>query len=185
MSTSPLASLLSLYPPPFLHIHDPQNNFKYTDSLSSLHQSRRAFISIDSTECISQRVLFSRVINGLAKWTVEWEENCESWGGPVLGSWDSGFDAFAHALRELWREILKVKDNGDQERAETPQERPDSIVILFENCERLKDFVPTLFVPLTRLAELVSYFKIPVTKKTTNPDHPFHCRLGRLSVSCL
>lgn len=160
MSADPLTSLLSLYPPPFVHVHDPQNHLKYSTTFTSLTSTQRAFVSINSVECISQRVLFSRIINGLAKWTPDWEENCESWGGPVLGNWDSGFDAFAHALRQLWQEIQNLKKNeeeeGDKESQGKEEENEERMIVMFEKCERLKDFVPSLFIPLTRLAELVS-----------------------------
>ena len=155
MAPSPLASLLCVCPPFFIHVHDPQNHFKYTDVVTSVQESQRTFVIIDSTECISQRVLFSRIINGLAEWTVEWDDNCESWGGPVVGNWDSGFDAFVHALKQLWRGIQRLQHESSDEHEE--EERSEgSMIVILEHCERLKDFVPFIFVPLTRLAELVS-----------------------------
>jgi origin recognition complex subunit 5 len=153
---SELASLLSLCPPPLIYLHDPHEHFNYHTAYSSIRSAQKTFLAIDCTECISQRVLFSRILNGLSGWRAEWTENCESWGGPVLGNWDASFDAFAHALHVLWREMQKRVDRAEKtsEGSQLPG-GSSSVVLVLEKCERLKDFVPSLFVPLTRLAELV------------------------------
>lgn len=146
-----LPQLLSLCPPPLIHLHDPQHQLEHNPNLENIRRAQNAFISIDCTECISQRVLFTRIINGLANWVPEWRDHGgESWGGQGLGAWDTSFDAFALAFRALWQSLLDSKSaNGSTSGGN------DGIVIMLLNSERLKDFLPSLFVPFTRLSELV------------------------------
>jgi origin recognition complex subunit 5 len=147
-----LPQLLSLCPPPLIHIHDPHQHLRYSPLLDDIRTAQQSFVSIDCTECISQRVLFARIINGLANWTPSWSNAGECWGGDALGTWDTSFDAFAKAFEALWRSIVE----GRTEEDDKGRGGADGVVIMLLNSERLKDFLPTLFVPLTRLSELVS-----------------------------
>lgn len=146
-----LPQLLSLCPPPLIHIHDPHQHLQYSLLLDDIRIAQQSFISIDCTECISQRVLFARIINGLAGWVPSWSNAGECWGGDVLGNWDMSFDTFATAFEALWRSIVDGRTDNDISRCGT-----NGVVIMLLNSERLKDFSPALFVPLARLSELVS-----------------------------
>lgn len=146
-----LASLLSACPPPLIHVHDPHNQLLYNTALREVRTAQRAFVLIDCAECISQRVLFARVINGLANWTPGWSDAGECWGGNSLGAWDSSFDTFSGALRVLWQSILDSNSSD-----ETGAAGNEALVIMLNNSERLKETLPGLLVPFTRLSELVS-----------------------------
>jgi origin recognition complex subunit 5 len=152
-----LPQLLSLCPPSLIHIHDPHQHLPYSPLLDGLQTAQKSFVSIDCTECISHRVLFARIINGLANWTPSWSDAGECWGGDALGNWDASFDTFSKAFEALWQSIVDGR-TGEEEKGEGEDSGggTDSVVIMLLNSERLKDFLPTLFVPLTRLSELVS-----------------------------
>lgn len=146
-----LPQLLAICPPPLIHVHDPNDQILYNPALDSVRAAQRAFVLIDCVECISQRVLFARVINGLANWTPRWSDAGECWGGNSLGAWDSSFDTFSKALKTLWQSIVDSKadrelDGGGNE----------SMVVMLKNSEYFKETLPSLFVPFTRLSELVS-----------------------------
>ncbi|KAF8320008.1 hypothetical protein DL93DRAFT_2224917 [Clavulina sp. PMI_390] len=152
-----LPLLLSSSPPPLIHVHDPHDQLLYNSNLDVIRKAQRAFVLIDGVECISQRVLFSRIINGLANWAPNWEDGAECWGGSALGVWDSSFDAFAQALKALWRSILDTEDDEEADEGDTLMEsrpRKDAMVIMLKHTESLKEVLPQLFVPFTRLSEL-------------------------------
>ena len=149
-----LPQLLSLCPPPLIHVRDPHQHLQYSLLLGDIQTAQKSFVSIDCTECISQRTLFARIINGLANWSPSWSNAGECWGGDVLGNWDASFDAFSRAFEALWQSVV---DERAEERQEEGHGGADGIVIMLLNSERLKDFLPNLFVPLSRLSELVSH----------------------------
>ena len=144
-----LPELLSACPPPLIHIHDPHDQLEYHSTLSDIQQTQRAYVSIDCIECLSQRVLFSRIVNGLANWTPSWDAGGECWGSNALGVWDTSFDTFAKALKKLWLSILDSDEDEDHA-------APEAMVIVLRNAEVLKERLGEVLVPLTRLSELVS-----------------------------
>lgn len=153
MEVSYLPDLLSIAPPPFIYIHDPL-------SLLPFHPADKLLgkltIQIDCNECITSRILFTRIVNGLAKWCPTWADGCESWGGSDgYGAWDASWDSFVHALRGV---VLKddIKGKGKAKADDDDDGRGEPFILLFKNAEKFSEVLPALFAPLTRLAELVS-----------------------------
>ena len=140
-----LPELLSLGPPPFIHVHDPLNHLDYYGLNDKIGSATALFISIDAIECFSTRILYARIINGLASWTPSWDHGCECWCDPENGAWDGSWDAFLQALKSVYKSVLAGK-----------MLRPEEcVVILIRNAERLEASISNVFVPLTRLSELV------------------------------
>jgi len=96
------------------------------------------------------------VLNALSGWTPKWEDGCENWGAGER--YNENVDAFVHGLRAVSAELSasgKGKGKGKEQEGMGEEVR---LVIMVERAERLKDNLPDLVVPLTRLAELVSCF---------------------------
>jgi hypothetical protein len=171
MDIALLPSLLALSPPPFIHIHDPFDQFCYhADSLKAKH-----CVEIDCIECITPRVLYTRIINGLASWSVSWDNGCECWGGKRNGNWDTSWDAFIQALTVLVRQLQTIEADA-------------RFILLLRNSDRMRDLLPNAIIPLTRLSELVKLLVYLIsTTLTSRPtvklaryDHLlFHMSLGR------
>ena len=140
-----LPELLSLGPPPFIHVHDPLGHLEYYSLDEAFESGTSLFVSIDAIECLSTRIFYTRIINGLASWMPSWDHGCECWGGQENGTWDRSWDAFLQALKALYKSFSAEKRLGPEE----------SIVVLIRNADRLETSLPNVFVPLTRLSELV------------------------------
>lgn len=78
MDVSYLPDLLSIAPPPFIFIHDPLSLLQFHPAEASL---KKHTVQIDCIECLTSRILFTRIVNGLAEWEPTWEDGCASWGG--------------------------------------------------------------------------------------------------------
>ncbi|EPT02035.1 hypothetical protein FOMPIDRAFT_141897 [Fomitopsis schrenkii] len=120
----------------------------------------------DAAACFTPRLFFDTVINALSTHTPSWEDGCENWAGPSGEGlrWNESLDTFLHGLRAVAADVEKdepgasatlsrkgkarAKVNGDR-RGEKCR-----LVLVVERPERLKDNMPELLVPLTRLAEL-------------------------------
>jgi origin recognition complex subunit 5 len=152
----PLASTLfsfwSTSPPPCIHICDPttaQGTERMIPELlkaaNQVPDTPQLFsVQMDATECITPKLLFDRILNGLADWTPSWEDGAQSWASTSGERHSHSLDAFVHGLRALYQEKLGV---GSQQQA--------NVIIVISFAERLKETVPTLINPLTRLADLV------------------------------
>lgn len=175
-----IVSLISAYPPPFIFVHDPHTSrllsSSLQDALSNLQNTcaiqplnmklRCAFV--DAITCFTPRLLYDTVLNALAGWSSEWNEGCSNWTGPhgVHGQrFNESFDAFTHGLRAL-RTSLASEGQENVVNGKGKSKAPDTLhadasitdmrlVIVIERAERLKESMPELLVPLTRLAELV------------------------------
>lgn len=169
-----LGTLLDINVLPFIYLYDSESprmaSGSVRDMLQDLSESsphlRYAFA--DAAACFTPRLFFDTVINALSTHTPSWEDGCENWAGPSGEGlrWNESLDTFLHGLRAVAADVEKdepgasatlsrkgkarAKVNGDR-RGEKCR-----LVLVVERPERLKDNMPELLVPLTRLAELVS-----------------------------
>lgn len=153
--TSHITSVTSSYVLPFLYITDRHNPritasllnqiYRNSEDCSSTHLAH-----INATACFTARLLYDTVLNALAGWEVAWENGCQNWPGEDGKRYNDSIDSFLHGLRNLRNKYWEgtAKGNG-----RTADEEP-KMVLLVERAERLKDNLPDLIVPLTRLAEL-------------------------------
>ena len=163
---STLFSFWSTSPPSCIHICDPttaQGTAKMIPELLKAvqrlpHTPHIFSVQMDATECITPKLLFDRILNGLADWTPSWEDGGQCWASTLGERHNHSLDAFVHGIRALYQEKLGI---GSQEQA--------NIVIVISFAERLKETVPALINPLTRLADLVrtdylvkSLLRIPI-----------------------
>lgn len=162
-------TLLTTFPPEFIYIHDPvaprQSATALGALLSSLAQedvSRHIrFAQINAVACYTPRLLYDTVINSLAEHQPNWTDACVNWGSGAE-RWDENFDGFTHGLRAICAHAQK--EDGESVSS-------TRIVVVIERAERLKEVMPELVVPLTRLRELVrhkflSLMSIPATNYT-------------------
>ena len=149
---SALFSFWSTSPPPCVHICDPttaQGTEKmFPELLKAADEATDTphifSVQMDATECVTPKLLFDRILNGLAGWTPRWEDNNQNWASASGERHNHSLDAFVHGLRALYQEKLGI---GSQQHA--------NIIIVISFAERLKETVPALINPLTRLADLV------------------------------
>ncbi|KAI0708090.1 origin recognition complex subunit 5 C-terminus-domain-containing protein [Cerioporus squamosus] len=176
--SSHLSALLSSYPPPFIFIHDPETPRLTASVVRSALQSLASKPLVADTEpcqlkhacinavaCFSGRIFYDTALNALAEWTPDWRDGATNWhgSGAEARRFNENFDAFVHGIQALVTEATAAADgstkaNGaakgkgkERERAAPPNCR---LVLVVERAERLKDNLPELLVPLTRLAEL-------------------------------
>ncbi|KAG8999673.1 hypothetical protein FRB90_012025 [Tulasnella sp. 427] len=151
-----LVELLQLHPPPFIFVHDPLNARPAPSSfLQSTLQSTNSHvlpISIDCNECFTSKTIFHAIINQIAGWTPELDPKGKavSWSNRHVSKWDKSFDSFVEALKVAY----------DETKGSRKSRKDLNLVLMFMNAERLKETVPALIVPLTRLRELA---QMPVT----------------------
>ncbi|KAG1865655.1 OPT oligopeptide transporter protein-domain-containing protein [Suillus tomentosus] len=152
---SHITSVTSTFVLPFLYITD-RRNPRITASLlnqiccNSGDCSPTHFAHINATACFTARLLYDTVLNALARWEVAWENGCRNWPGEDGKRYNDSVDSFLHGLRNLRNKSWEGKAKGN---GRTVDEEPN-MVLLIERAERLKDNLPDLIVPLTRLAEL-------------------------------
>lgn len=171
---SELCALLVSYPPPFIYIHDPDNvrltaatiRSTLTNLVSGspdILELRYAFVN--AVACFSPRILFDTALNALAGWTPDWRDGAQNWhGSPGAEArrYNENVDAFVHGLQAISAGIAAASStgvNGGGKGKARAQDRPPAtckMVLIVERAERLRDNLPDLVVPLTRLAELVS-----------------------------
>lgn len=152
---SHITSVTSTFVLPFLYITD-RRDPRITASLlnricrNSGDCSPTHFAHINATACFTARLLYDTVLNALAKWEVAWENGCQNWPGEDGKRYNDSVDSFLHGLRNLRNKSWEGRAKGN---GRTVDEEPN-MVLLIERAERLKDNLPDLIVPLTRLAEL-------------------------------
>lgn len=154
---SHITSVTSSFVLPFLYITDRHNPRITASLLNQIYHnggdcSRARFAHINATACFTARLLYDTVLNALAGWEVAWENGCQNWPGEDGKRYNDSIDSFLHGLRNLRNKFREGKAKGN---GSTVNEEP-TMVLLVERAERLKDNLPDLIVPLTRLAELVS-----------------------------
>ncbi|KAF8801485.1 hypothetical protein BYT27DRAFT_7114957 [Phlegmacium glaucopus] len=137
---------------------------------------------IDAISTFTSRLLFEAVINSLAGWEVKWEDGCSNWhsnadedggrkregeAGGGESRWNENVDTFIHGLRAVhgylcrrYRISMSSKAQGKGKEKANQNDTTNStyenvrVVIVIEHAERLKETIPELVVPLTRLAEM-------------------------------
>jgi origin recognition complex subunit 5 len=178
---SQLIALITTSPPTFTYLHDPQTARSTASLVNTLISSLSAidakcFPSDDDTvpiiaaaqvnavACFSPRLFYDTTFNRLAKWRPRWEDGCENWPGGAVGGvrYNDSLDGFLHGLRALETQL-----RGDETKMQSPRKdrgktraqnvaRAVKMILVIYHAERLKESLPELLVPLTRLAELVS-----------------------------
>lgn len=135
-----LEALWTSHPPSFIHLVDPtttQNTSQILSSLISLLPGAHRTVKLSALELVTPKVLFDHTLNGLANFTPTWQDGL-NWSS-TLAAYSDNWDAFVHALQTLYQ----------------TQGLDGNCIIVIENAERLREFVPTCITPLARLADLV------------------------------
>ncbi|KAG6820797.1 hypothetical protein H0H93_011562 [Arthromyces matolae] len=175
-----LTTLITCYPPPFIYINDPSCSTLTATIVSTLLDkiahtqigpSKRVFyVKINAVACFTTRLLYDSILNGLAKWNTSWANGCLNWGieGDTL-RFNEHFDAFIHGLRALNNTHLseKFKSKGKGKAQSGADAEDVRLIIVVERAEKLKEIMPELLVPLTRLTELVCH---PIAPSETQLD---------------
>lgn len=148
--------LLTTSPPPFIYIHDvstPHITSSVVSSVLAALPDNPPFLHaiVNASTCFTARLLYDTVIQRLANWTPTWESGCQLWGDQ---RWNDNFDGFIHGLRAI--SVERSKSPTAKTRGQTTQSTP-KMAIIIERAERLKEYLPDLLVPLSRLAESVSW----------------------------
>lgn len=182
---SQLITLITTCPPTFTYLHDPHTPRATASLANSLISSLSAIDAISSdpgddtvpiitsahvnaVASFSPRLFYDATFNRLAKWRPRWEDGCGNWPGGATGGmrYNDSLDGFLHGLR-----TLKIQLSGDETEAQSPRKgkgktrvqnkaKVVKMVLVVERAERLKESLPGLLVPLTRLAELVSRLRL-------------------------
>lgn len=175
MEVNEIATLIFTAPPPFIFVHDPVCLRDTTSAIESALISEEngtahvQHVVANGISCFAPRLLYDYIINSLADWSVEWYEGCANWSLPSSsGRWNDSFDSFTRGLRALHSHIRSIrakaeskknremkKDKGKKRQVEGDVEEEVRFAIIIEHAERLRNNMPDLLVPLTRLAELV------------------------------
>lgn len=160
---SELSSLISTYPPPFIYINNsttPRITANVIQSILNDNNASIRYAHVDGVACFTPRLFYDSVINDLAGWKPKWDDGCVNWdgstdeGGSGSGQrWNDNLDTFLHGLRAV-RDSAAKKLGKSKEKAKK-SDIDIRLVISIEYAERVKENLPELFVPLTRLAELV------------------------------
>jgi origin recognition complex subunit 5 len=164
---SQLYTTLTVASPPFIYITDlvsPKITANTTrcilqalaDAHSESHRVR--FAHANAVACFTPRLLYDTVLNSLAGWNVEWANGCENW--TVAGTeqrWNDSLDGFLHGLQavaEIPSNPPEIPRKGKRKALEKDIQRA-RMVVAIEGVEKLKETLPDLIIPLTRLGELV------------------------------
>lgn len=165
-----LSELVASYPPPFVYVHDPHTTrIATTTVVSTLSTLRKngtniAFAHVNAVACFTPRLLYDTALNAFAGWSPSWEDGCANWIGPLEGTsqrFNESFDGFTHGIRAVYNEVLlKYKGstiNGKGKHKAMVERLSDlRLVLVIEDAQRLKENMPDILAPLTRLHELVS-----------------------------
>jgi origin recognition complex subunit 5 len=155
-----ITSVTSSFVVPFLYITDRHNpritasvlDQIYTNRTDTLDCPPIRFARINAVTCFTARLLYDTVLNALAGWEVTWDKGCQNWPDEDGQRYNDSIDSFLHGLRRLYN--TPREENGKGKRKAVEEE--PTMVLFIERAERLKDNLPDLIVPLTRLGELVS-----------------------------
>ncbi|KAF8514412.1 origin recognition complex subunit 5 C-terminus-domain-containing protein [Gautieria morchelliformis] len=136
-----LATLFTTAAPPSIHVHAPLSPAAAAPLVRAvLAATRTPHAAVHAAECLSPRLFFDRVLHALAAWRVDWHAGCAAFAG---GRYSRGVDAFVEGLRAIARERAPQGGNENM-----------NMVLVVEHAERLREKLPQLVVPLTRMAEL-------------------------------
>lgn len=174
--SSHLSTLLAICPLPFIFVYDPDNPRITASAIRSVVHTLSAekdpslpniaSAYVNAVACFTPRLLYDTVLNALANWTPSWEDGCQNWPGSSgdASRWNDSFDSFVHGIQAVHAdtkrraaEPRRVNDKGKgKARDVNIPERTCRMVLVVERAERLRENIPELMVPLTRLAEMVS-----------------------------
>ena len=169
-----LESLLSMHPPPFIYIRDIESvatTFSVIDTLlhalsdesySILTDVKICHARVDAIACFNARLFYEAVINSLVQFEPSWEDGCGNWESATEMRWNENMDAFLHGLRAAHMGLSMQKNYTGKGKGKEKAGGYEHVrfVIVVERAERLKESLPELLVPLTRLAELVSRIRL-------------------------
>ncbi|KAI0646244.1 origin recognition complex subunit 5 C-terminus-domain-containing protein [Trametes meyenii] len=171
MVSSHLSALLLSYPPSFIFVHDPDNS-RLTSSViaSALHflalqhdtHLNIAYACLSAVACFSPRIFYDSALNSLAGWTPDWDNGALNWSASADGGrYNENFDAFVHGVQAIHARATaapaKVDGTGKgKEKAIPAKQATFRMVLVIDRAERLRDTLPELLVPLTRLAEMTN-----------------------------
>lgn len=147
-----VSTLVESSPPPFIYINDPVSPAltakALQDSYSSPASGQRVRLAhLNAVRCFNARLFYDSALNALADWVPDWDNLCENWGAKDGHRYNDNFDSFLHGLTAI--DAAQPSSSSDS--------GPTRFIISIENADRLKDYIPDLLIPLTRLAELVSF----------------------------
>ncbi|GBE84648.1 predicted protein [Sparassis crispa] len=173
-----LSTLLNICPPPFIFIYDPEAP-KITSSavrsvLSTLsdtastskHPVKLTYAFVNAVSCFTPRLFYDTVLNAVACWQPSWEDGSANWSGADREGqrWNENLDTFLHGLMAVHSQLESEaggpspqstrKGKGKAKEAPLGIQQKCRLVLFVERAERLKENLPDLLVPLTRLAEL-------------------------------
>lgn len=189
-----LASLLPAKFPNFLYIHDAfsidATRSLLLSTLSSLSNLENGtpltYVKVDCVACFSPRILYDTVLNGLLNWNPSWDDGYRVFNIEGVDTrWNDSLDSFLHGLRQA-PALLNAREDGTVE-SSSDGNANRKIIIVFDRAEILRNNVPELLVPLTRLQELVciSCLSLYVLRLKVVLDKPKHidsflerCRVG-------
>jgi origin recognition complex subunit 5 len=183
---SQLITLITTFPPTFTYLHDPHTPRATASLVNALISSLSAIdanssapgddavpiiacAQVNAVASFSPRLFYDTTFNRLAKWRPRWEDGCGNWPGGTAGGarYNDSLDGFLHGLR-----ALQVQLSGDETEVQSPRKgrgkktreqnkaKVVKMVLVVERAERLRESLPGLLVPLTRLAELVSRLQL-------------------------
>ncbi|KAH9849423.1 origin recognition complex subunit 5 C-terminus-domain-containing protein [Lenzites betulinus] len=164
-----LSALLLSQPPSFVFIHDPENS-RLTSAVvastleelaaQSVHNSSFDCACVNALSCFSPRILFDTVLNTLARWTPDWDQGALNWPGTSEGiRYNDNLDSFVHGIQAVYSQASSAhtSQNGTNKRKGKTPQHSDTVyrmVLVIDQAERLKEKLPELVVPLSRLSEL-------------------------------
>ncbi|OSX57417.1 hypothetical protein POSPLADRAFT_1061624 [Postia placenta MAD-698-R-SB12] len=173
---SHLELLLTSHSPSFIYLYDPETPRIAASAVRSVLQTvseqeplvHLRYACSNAVACFTPRLFYDSVINALARWTPTWEDGCQNWPGTSADGqrWNESLDTFVHGLRDVYAQVqASVHGSSSQDRgqvkgkakARVMQPEGDEayrLVLVIERAERLRETMPDLVVPLTRLAEL-------------------------------
>ncbi|KAL7284243.1 hypothetical protein ACG7TL_001525 [Trametes sanguinea] len=183
--SSHLSALLLSYPPSFIFVHDPENA-RLTASviranLETLAPQNESSVNvtyacINGVACFSPRILFDTALNALARRTPDWEDGALNWSPQADGRrYNDNVDAFVHGIQAIFAERVGASTRmhaagKGKEKAASASQPTTRMVLVIERAERLKDNVPDLLVPLTRLAELPCVATLDILAAAFSPS---------------
>ncbi|KAH6918731.1 origin recognition complex subunit 5 C-terminus-domain-containing protein, partial [Coprinopsis sp. MPI-PUGE-AT-0042] len=153
-----VSTLLSTDPPPFIFVHDGDGCEVTANVLHSLvaHLSSTSAEEPGSAEIccgfadvaatLSPRLLYESLVHTLVDFQPTWEDGCANWRAEEDLKWNENMDSFLQGLRVAHTHMLS-------KRGLRPTDELKFVLVL-EGVDRLKDTMPELLVPLTRLREL-------------------------------
>lgn len=175
---SHLELLLTSHSPSFIYLYDPETPGISASAVRSVLQTvseqdplvHLRYACSNAVACFTPRLFYDSVINALARWTPTWEDGCQNWPGTSADGqrWNESLDTFVHGLRDVYAQV-QASVHGSSSSEDTGQVKgkakarimhPEGdqtyrLVLVVERAERLRETMPDLVVPLTRLAELV------------------------------